>query len=88
MLETREMFIFSIYFTAIALIKQHGEKLTRFKISAGTFAGEYFTEETEKQNRYNFVQIEVSFVCTGRGSDKIREKDKHFTPSFLPMNIA
>ena len=39
--------------------------LTRFKIAAGTlvaFAGEFFTEEIERQSRYNIVEIEVSFV--------------------------
>ena len=80
MLETSEMFIFSVYFIAVTSIKQRGEKLTRFKISVGTFAGEYFTEEIERQNRYNFVQIEISFVSTGRSSDKIRERDKRLTP--------
>ena len=43
------------------------EKLTsRFKIAANTlmtFAGEFFTEEIERQSHYN-VQIEVSLVST------------------------
>ena len=45
-------------------------KLTRFKISPGTwmtFAGEFFTEEIERQSRYNVVQIEVSFVSKVKG---------------------
>jgi len=35
-----------------------------------TFAGKFFTEEMERQSCYNVVQIEVSFVSTGRDSDK------------------
>ena len=35
-----------------------------------TFAGEFFTEEIERQSRYSVVQIEVSFVSTRRDGDK------------------
>ena len=34
-----------------------------------TFGGEFFTEEIERQSRYNAVQIEDSFVSTRRDSD-------------------
>ena len=56
-------------FGAVASIKLKG-----FKIAAGTlvtFAGEFFTEEIERQSRYNVVQIEVSFVSKGRDNDKL-----------------
>ena len=46
---------------------------TRFKIVAGTlmaFAGESFTEDVEGQSPYHVVQIEVSIVSNGHGSDK------------------
>lgn len=64
------MFIFS----GLSLWRRsNGENLTRFKIAAQTlmtFAGKFFTEEMERQSRYNVVQIVVSFVSTGRDSDK------------------
>ena len=34
-----------------------------------TFAGKFFTEEIERQSRYNVLQIEVSFASTRRDSD-------------------
>ena len=34
------------------------------------FAGDFFTEEIEDTDRYNVVQIEVSFVSIRRDSDK------------------
>ena len=54
----------------------NSKNLTRFKIAAGlntlmTFAGEYFTAEIERESRYNVVQIEISFVSTGRNSVNI-----------------
>ena len=49
-----EMFIFS----GLSLsFRSNGEKLTRFEISADSFAGVYMTEQIEKQSRYNVVQI-------------------------------
>ena len=39
-------------------------------MAADTFAGEFFTEEIERQSRYNVVEIEVSFVSKGRDSVK------------------
>ena len=54
--------------------------LTLLKIAADTFAGEFFTEEIERQSRYNVVEIEVSFVSKGRDN---------FAPLWLlPVNIA
>jgi len=35
-----------------------------------TFADKFFTKEMERPSRYIVVQIEVSFVSTGRDSDK------------------
>ena len=35
-----------------------------------TLLANFFTEETERQSRHNVVQTEVSFVSTGRDSDK------------------
>ena len=72
MLERSEVFIVFIFSVLSLSRRSNGAvlKLTRFKISAYTFAGEYITEEIERQSRYNVVQIEVSFVSTGRGSDK------------------
>ena len=60
-------------------------KLTRFKLAAGTlmtFAGKIFTEEIERQSRYNVVQ-KVSFVSKGHDSDK-------YLPPFwlLPVTTA
>ena len=50
MLERGDIFI------AVTSIKRW--KLTRFKISADTFAGEYFMEEIERHSRYNVVQMQ------------------------------
>ena len=36
-----------------------------------TIAGKFFTEEIERQNHYNVVQIEVSFVSTRCDRDKL-----------------
>ena len=62
----------------------NGEKLTSFKISADTFAGVYITEQIEKQNRYNVVQligaVEVSFVSQGCGSDKPENEINQLAP--------
>ena len=33
-----------------------------------TFAGDFFTEEIERQSRYNVVEIEVSFLSKGRAT--------------------
>ena len=66
MLKRSKMFTFS----GLSLSRRSkGEKLTKFKISAATFAGKFFKEETERQSRYFVVQVEVSFVSTGRDSD-------------------
>ena len=49
------------------------------------FAGDFFTEETERQSRYYGVQIEASFVSTGRDSDK-PEKINTVSRSFLAID--
>ena len=60
--EKSEMFILNV----LALSRlPNSEKLTRFKIATDTlmtFAGEFFTKEIERRNRYNVLQIEFSFI--------------------------
>ena len=73
-----------LFFSGLSLWRRsNSENLTGFKIQAETlmtFAGEFFFY----RSRYNVVQIEVSFVSTGRDCDK----PEKVNISILSMNVV
>lgn len=59
--ERSKMFIFS----GLTLSRLQTNKVKNSTWYLMTFAGEFFTEEIERQSRYDVVEIEVSFVSKG-----------------------